>query len=189
MGAPIDLQEAIEKAARERGFDVRVKVSVDLEGGLWSASFSVDQRHNTRDGALTTLALAAGLRTDGTPLEVDDPSQDGTDAAHPAWWRGVDRATAVLEARCSMAESRAAHLRAELTKAQEALRAHSQCEKDDHDPKGCQGVATRQGVSSGGDYICVCDRPECAKGLDHLRTLTYAVELRKARDDAEGKPP
>jgi hypothetical protein len=43
--------------------------------------------------ALRGLAFACGLRPDGSDPAVDDPSLDGTDAAHPAWWRGHDRAS------------------------------------------------------------------------------------------------
>lgn len=41
----------------------------------------------------------------------DDPALDGTDGAHPAWWRGHDRAAEVWRERVEAAEREAARLR------------------------------------------------------------------------------
>lgn len=43
----------------------------------------------------------------------DDPALDGTDGAHPAWWRGHDRAAEVWQGRAEAAEREAAMLRGE----------------------------------------------------------------------------
>jgi hypothetical protein len=42
-----------------------------------------------RESPLPTSPLAAALQA--SRAEADDPQWDGTDAAHPAWWRGNDR--------------------------------------------------------------------------------------------------
>jgi hypothetical protein len=45
---------------------------------------------------------------------VDEPLLDGTDAAHPAWWRGHDRATEVWRSRVETAERERDEARAAL---------------------------------------------------------------------------
>lgn len=42
-----------------------------------------------------SLALLAEIR-DAARRQIDDPECDGTDNAHPAWWRGNDQGVAVL---------------------------------------------------------------------------------------------
>src|SRR4051812_9989592 len=48
-------------------------------------------RKRATERALTALAAAPEATADAP--ERDDPDFDGTDAAHPAWWRGFDAGT------------------------------------------------------------------------------------------------
>jgi hypothetical protein len=54
---------------------------------------------------------------------ADDPLLDGTDGAHPAWWRGHDRAAEMLKAQRDAALADAARARAAYATDLDGLRA------------------------------------------------------------------
>ena len=62
--------------------------------------------------ALVALARAQAAEIATLRATADDPLLDGTDGAHPAWWRGHDRAAEMLTAQRDAALADAASLRA-----------------------------------------------------------------------------
>ena len=65
---------------------------------------------------MTASALDAACAAEDRAA-VDEPLLDGTDGAHPAWWRGHDRAAGMLTAQRDAALADAARLRAALAEA------------------------------------------------------------------------
>ena len=142
---------------------------------------------DTADEALRRLSRGFGLRDDGSDPAADDPALDGTDGAHPAWWRGHDRATEVWRERVTTAERERddvargalddlARVRAELDAARAALRQYApRCE--------CGALATR----TVGYDDCepstlrrVCDREVCGRGLPVSGESAHAAAVRAA---------
>ena len=122
------------------------------------------------DIAAAKRAHDAACAAEGRELDINDPTLDGTDAAHPAWWRGHDRATEAWRERVATAERERDAARAELATARAAEREYlAACEALDttleefraHVAKG-DADAARESMRAGAVALQRCDAARAA---------------------------
>lgn len=101
-------RDALRDATRE------MLAAIEAPAPVWDADESEHDAHAARlTAAIAALRPLVGdgaldaTRADEDHATADDPLLDGTDGAHPAWWRGHDRAAEMLTAQRDAAVARA----------------------------------------------------------------------------------
>jgi hypothetical protein len=138
----------------------------------------LDALRAVRMEPMTPAALDAACAAEDRAT-VDDPLLDGTDGAHPAWWRGHDRAAEMLTAQRDAAVADASRARAAYATDLAGLRAEVRRASDEREAWRGLRDAAREMLDALEAPAPVWDADE-SEHDEHAARLTLALDAVRA---------